>query len=122
MSSSACHLASLSLSLVGEGGQQLIDIVRASFALRGRCASKNCAIGWAFIHKHADIALRLSQRQGALERRKRSRDVALHLVGERLQHQDFDHAARPLACFRCLQEALQQSDCLTHGAVGTVAL
>ena len=64
----------------------------------------------------ADVALRLSQRQGAFQRHKRSRDVALRLVGERLQHQDLDDASRPLACFRCLQEALQESDRLVHGA------
>ena len=50
------------------------------------------------------------------------RDVALHLVGKRLQNQDFDDASRPPAFFRCLQEALQESHCLKHGAVCTVAL
>src|SRR6266536_1476817 len=77
--------------------------------------------GWAFINKDADIALRLSQRQGQFQRHKSSSDVALHLVGERLQHQGFDDASRPLPFFRCVKEALQESHCLKHGAVCTLA-
>ena len=42
-------------------------------------------------------------------------------MGERLQHQDFDDASRPLPFFRCFQEALQESHCLKHGAFCTVA-
>jgi hypothetical protein len=78
--------------------------------------------GWAFVHKHADVALRLSQRECLLQRHESSRDIVLCLVGERLQHQDFDDASRPLTCFRCFQEAFQESHCLKHGAVCTVAL
>ena len=109
----------LVLSLA-KGCQEMTDIVRGDPLFRGRFQQDRH--GSAFVHKDADVALRLSQRQGAFQRHKRSRDVALHLVGERLQHQDFDHASRPLAFFRCLQEALQESHCLKHGAVCTVAL
>ena len=52
----------------------------------------------------------------------RSRDVALRLVSERLQHQDFDHASRPLPFFRCFQEALRKSRCLVNGAFFPIAL
>ena len=40
----------------------------------------------------------------------------MQLVGERLQHQDFDRAARPLTFLRRIQEALQESACLENGA------
>src|SRR5918995_5403519 len=50
------------------------------------------------------------------------RDVALRLVGEGLQHQNLDRATQPPARFRRLQEALQESRCLEHEVVCTVAL
>ncbi len=77
--------------------------------------------GWAFIYKDSNVALRLCQRQGTFQRHKSSRDVALYLVGERLQHQDFDNASHPLPCFRCLQEALEQSHGISKGAVCPIA-
>ena len=68
----------------------------------------------AFIHKETDVALRLSQRQSTFQRHKSRRDVALRLVSECLQNQDFDYASYPPACFRRLQEALQQSHYLVN--------
>src|SRR2546421_11130094 len=78
--------------------------------------------GWAFIYKHANVALRLSQHQGAFQWHKSSRDVALQQVRKRLQHQDFDDASRPLPFFRRLKEVLQEFHCLKHGVFCTVAL
>ena len=78
--------------------------------------------GWAFVHKHADVALRLGQLHGPLQRRNGSSDVALHLVAERLHDQNFDDAPGPFPFFCCFLEALQQSHCLTNGVVCPVAL
>src|SRR5436309_12840836 len=78
--------------------------------------------GWAFVHKHSDVALRLSQRQGSFQRRESRRDVVLLMVSKCLQYQDFDDASRPITFFRRLQEALEEAQCLTKGAVCTVAL
>ena len=66
---SEMHLRSLCL-LRFKCRQQLAciawhDPARGSFA-------KQLRHGWAFIHKHADVALRLSQRQGAFQRHKSS--------------------------------------------------
>ncbi len=62
---------------------------------------------FAFINKESDVALRLSQRQSTFQRHESWRNVALRLVSECLQHQDFDYASYPPACFRRMQEALQ---------------
>src|ERR671916_740978 len=42
----------------------------------------------AFVDKDTDVSLRLGKRQGTFQWNKRSRDVALRLLSERLQHQD----------------------------------
>src|SRR5262249_50005156 len=56
--------------------------------------------GWAFVHERANVVFWLSQRQGAFQRDKSSRDVALRLAPKRLQRQDFDDTTRPPTCFR----------------------
>ena len=80
---------------LANGGQESADVARGDPAFRGR--SEQGGHGWALVDEDADVALRLGQRQRASQRRQRSRDVAARLVGERLQHQDLDDAARPAA-------------------------
>src|SRR5579859_6894870 len=70
----------------------------------------------ALIGEDPDVALRLSQRQGALQWYERSGDVALRLAGQRLQHEDLDNASRPLPLFGRSYQALQKSGRLLNGA------
>ena len=100
------------------GCQQSTGIAPGDPMLRGRFQQLRQA--GAFVDEDADVALRLGQRQGALQRHERSGDVAAHLVGERLKYQDFDRAACPVPSFRCVQEALQEPHGRTRGAVPPV--
>ena len=65
-------------------------------------------IAVSFVHEDPDVALRLGQGQRAFQGCAGTDDVALRLMGERLQHQDLDQAPRPPPCFRRLQETLEQ--------------
>ena len=76
----------------------------------------------AFIHKKAEITLRLGQGQGALQGRQSQGKVPLCLVGERLRHQDFNDTAGPSLRFGCFQQALQQSDRLEDRVIAPLAL
>ncbi len=57
----------------------------------------------AFVQEHADVTLRLGQRQGLLQRQEGSREISLCLVSQRLQDQDFDHVSHPAPFLRGLQ-------------------
>ena len=63
--------------------------------------------GLPFTHEDLHVSLRLGQRQRPLQRRETAGDVALRLVSERLQREDFDDAPRPPTLLRRYQEALQ---------------
>jgi hypothetical protein len=100
---------------LGRGGHRLRRLVEGSEQpLRvGACdatgggVAEQGAHGLSFVNKGPHVALGLSQREGTPQRRESSGDGALRLVGERLQRQDLDQAARPLARFRRVAEALQ---------------
>ena len=70
---------------------------------------------FAFVHKDANIAFRLSQGQGAFQRCAGVREVSLRLKREGLQQQDLDGAAQPAAGFCRLQEMPQQPGSLVKG-------
>ncbi|MNS74987.1 hypothetical protein D3C72_1084830 [compost metagenome] len=93
----------------------MTDIVLGDPLFQGRF-QQGCH-GLPFIHKDAEVPLWLSEGQDTFQRYKRSRDVALHLVSKCQHNQDLDCASCPLAFFCCLEEALQESDCLKHGVV-----
>ena len=61
-------------SALPKAAQQVTGIVRGDPVLRG--GFQQVRHGRTFVDKDADVALRLGQRQGALQRHKRGRDVA----------------------------------------------
>ena len=101
---------------LAKGRQESAGILRDDPSFRGRLEQGRHRR--ALVHKDADVALRLGQRQCALQRHKRSRDVALHLVTKRLQHQDFDDTAGSRSVVRGAKKPLQQSHRVRHGAAG----
>ncbi len=105
---------------LAQGAQEVADIARGGAVFCDRF--KQLRHGRALVNEHADEAPRLSQRSGRAKRHAGSWDVTLDLEGQRLQDQDLDHASRPLACFRRFEEAPQESEYLTHGVGGTLAL
>ena len=88
-------------------GQESMDVARSDPAFRGCLQQSHYAR--PFVHKFADVPLRLGQCQGALEGHECSPHVAAHVVRERLEHQYLDHASRPTTIFRRLEEPVQES-------------
>jgi hypothetical protein len=77
--------------------------------------------GWAFVYKQAGVALRLSQLEGAVQWPTSRWQIAVHLMGERLQYQDLENASCPLPFYRRQQEALQESQGHMNGVFCAVA-
>ena len=100
---------------VAAGAQEPADVVPRGALFRD--PSQQRRHRRSLTGEHADVPLRLGQGQRPLQRRHRARDVGAGVVGERLQHQDLDDAARPLPRFGRLAKALQEPGRIIDGSL-----
>ena len=91
---------------VTDGGQEPADIARGVRLLRGQLQQRRHRR--PLVDEDADVALRLGQVERARQRRERRRRVADGVVGERLDDQDVDDAARPPPVLGRGQQAIQE--------------
>jgi len=78
--------------------------------LRRAAASKRAAL----VYEDADAPLRSANVSARSSATKRSGDLAAHLMGERLQHQDFDDAAVSGSVVRGAKKPRRQSQSLKN--------
>ena len=74
----------------------------------------------ALVHEKPNVALRLGQCQRPRERHLGRVEIAMRLVGERLEQQDFDHIADPAPSLRRREQPPEQAQCIVKVAIGAL--